>query len=195
LSRTHDVAVVGGGPAGLAVAGLLAQRGRAVAVFERNDYRAARVGETFGGEIGPLLDAIGAGEALRELVGGQVPFLSIRSAWGADQLAEHDSILHPLGAGVHVDRARFDERLATWARSAGAEVHAGVGRCSIARDADEVVVSSQRGPTVRARFLLFRRRQRSGRAGLGRDRRAPLARSRPSGRRGRQADRRARRRR
>jgi flavin-dependent dehydrogenase len=136
------------------VAGLLAQRSRTVAVLERNDYQAARVGETFGGEIAQLLDALGAGEALRELVGGQVPFLCIRSAWGSDQLAEHDSILHPLGAGVHVDRARFDERLAAWARSAGAEVHAGVGRCSIVRDGDQVVVSSQRGPTVRARFFV-----------------------------------------
>jgi flavin-dependent dehydrogenase len=154
LSSAHDVVVVGGGPAGLAVAGLLARRGRSVAVLERNDYRAARVGETFGGEILSLLDAVGAGDAMRELVAQQVPFLCIRSAWGTDELAEQDSILHPLGAGVHVDRARFDERLAAWTRSVGVAVHACVGRCSIARVADDLVVSSQRGPTVRARFLV-----------------------------------------
>jgi flavin-dependent dehydrogenase len=154
LTAAYDVVVMGGGPAGLAVAGLLAREGHAVAVLERNDYRASRVGETFGGEIAPLLDAIGAGEAMRELLGGQVRFQCIRSAWGSDELAEHDSILHPLGAGVHVDRARFDERLAGWARSLGVAVHAGVGRSAVARAGDEVVVTPQRGPTVRARFLV-----------------------------------------
>jgi flavin-dependent dehydrogenase len=154
LSADFEVVVLGGGPAGLAVAGLLAQRGRTVAVLERNDYRAARVGETFGGEIGPLLDALGAGAAMSAPGDGQVRFDCIRSAWGSDELADHDSMLHPLGAGVHVDRARFDERLAEWARSVGVTVHAGVGRSTIVRAGDQLTVSPHDGPAVRARFLV-----------------------------------------
>jgi flavin-dependent dehydrogenase len=151
---TVDVVVLGGGPAGLAAAGLLAQRGRSVALVERNDYRAERVGETFGGEIGPLCDAIGAGAAMRPLLERQVRFDCVRSAWGSDELAEHDSMLHPLGAGVHVDRARFDERLADWARSLGVALHAAAGRATIARSSDQFTISPQHGPEVRARFLV-----------------------------------------
>jgi flavin-dependent dehydrogenase len=103
-----DVAVIGGGPAGLAVAGLLARRGRNVVVFDRGRKHA--VGETFGGEIHALVDELGV--ALPE---PSVPFTSVRSAWGRAELAERDSITHALGDGVHVDRARFDAALAAWA--------------------------------------------------------------------------------
>src|SRR5262249_23052544 len=114
VTATFDVVVVGGGPAGLAVAGALRRRGRSVVVFERTTYEGARVGETLGGEVGALLRSLGAWDALADLFAGQVPFRAVRSAWGSPNLEERSSMLHPLGEGWHVDRARFDAKLAAW---------------------------------------------------------------------------------
>ncbi len=148
-----DVAVVGGGPAGAAVAGRLARAGARVALVERSAYDAPRVGETFGAEVGPLLERLGAWGAVGDLLGAQVRFRSVLSAWGSDDLVERPSILHPLGDGWHVDRVAFDARLADWAASAGARVIRGAGPCRAIPDADGCLVSWSSG-SVRARFVV-----------------------------------------
>jgi 2-polyprenyl-6-methoxyphenol hydroxylase-like FAD-dependent oxidoreductase len=81
-----DVVVVGGGPAGLGLAGALALRGRSVVVFERSTYAEPRVGETFGGEVAKELKALGAWEAWAALAPEQVPFRATRAAWGSDAI-------------------------------------------------------------------------------------------------------------
>src|SRR5579883_1547416 len=108
-ARTCDVLVLGGGPAGLATAITLARLGRSVIVIERTRYDRPRAGETFGGDLGPLLQALGAWEDFRAL--SPVPFRGVMSSWGAPELAERASIFHPFGEGWHVDRADFDRML------------------------------------------------------------------------------------
>jgi flavin-dependent dehydrogenase len=157
VTASFDVLVVGGGPAGLAVAGALRQRGRSVAVFERTTYDGARVGETLGPEVGPLLRSLGAWDALQDLFAGQVgqvPFRAVRSAWGSATLEERPSILHPLGEGWHVDRARFDGKLAAWASSRGASMRAGAGSCSVARIAEGFRVEPASGEAAEGRFFV-----------------------------------------
>jgi flavin-dependent dehydrogenase len=112
-----DVAVIGGGPAGLALAGLVARRGLRVVVLDRERGSVPAVGETFGGEIHALLGQLGV--AVPEPV---VRFTRVRSAWGSPELIERDSVTHPLGDGIHVDRGRFDAALADWAAGCGATV-------------------------------------------------------------------------
>jgi flavin-dependent dehydrogenase len=148
----RDVAIVGCGPAGSATAVALAQRGRSVVVFEQSDFTAPRVGETLGGEIQPLLRALGAWEAL--VASAPLPFGVVRSAWGGPELVERLSITHPFGSGFHVDRARFDALLARIAEQAGAEIRIATGRCAVEPVAQGFRVQPARGAAVQARFLV-----------------------------------------
>ena len=51
----HDVAIIGGGPAGIATALALTRAGRRVAVIERTRYDGVRIGETLPPRARPLL--------------------------------------------------------------------------------------------------------------------------------------------
>jgi flavin-dependent dehydrogenase len=169
-----DVAVVGGGPAGLAVAGALRRFGRSVVLFERSSYDATRVGETLGAEALAALRAIGAWEHMAAIVEEQVPLRAVHSAWGSEELLERHSMLHPLGEGRHVDRARFDAALAGWAEGEGVVVMRGAGTCSVERAAEGFRVEPARGDSVVARAFI----DASGRgapAGAGLDERRWLA--------------------
>lgn len=148
-----DVVVIGGGPAGSCLAARLARQGASVALIERGTFDEPRVGETLGAEVGPLLDALGARDAVRALLGSQVPFRGVRSAWGSDALDERPSILHPLGDGWHVDRAAFDARLVAWAQEEGVNARIGVGPCRVAREGEGWAVSWSDG-ALRAGFLV-----------------------------------------
>ena len=119
--RNVDVAVLGGGPAGVAIALELLNRGYSTVVIERSDYRGARIGETLPPAIQPLLVRLGIWD--RFLAGKHAPSFSIRAAWGGDDLHENDLIFNPYGAGWHVDRTRFDAMLARCAEDAGATVY------------------------------------------------------------------------
>jgi flavin-dependent dehydrogenase len=154
VADRFDVAVVGGGPAGAGLAGALARRGRRVIVLERTRYAEPRIGETFGGEIAPGLRALGAWETMATFGRGQVPFRAVQAAWGTDTVEERLSIVHPLGEGWHVDRARFDERLAAWAEEAGAVVRRGAGTCAAARAEGGFAVIPRHGVPVLARYLV-----------------------------------------
>lgn len=107
MSRQVDVAVIGGGPAGLVTAALLARRGRAVVVLERSHYDQPRAGESFTGVVRPLLETIGAWDDVRAQPDLVLPFPGVRSAWGGSEPAWRSSILHPLGEGNPLRRDRF----------------------------------------------------------------------------------------
>jgi flavin-dependent dehydrogenase len=119
--RKADVAVLGGGPAGAAIALELLNRGYSTVVIERSDYGGARIGETLPPAIQPLLVSLGIWD--RFLAEKHLPSFGIRSAWGGDELHENDFIFNPYGAGWHVDRVRFDVMLARCAEEAGAAVY------------------------------------------------------------------------
>jgi flavin-dependent dehydrogenase len=152
MIASYEAAVLGGGPAGIAAAFGLAKRGRRAVVFERSRYEGPRFGETLGPEIRPLLSEIGAWERFAD--SPMVPFRTIVSSWGTSELRERPSILHPLGAGWHVDRAAVDRALACAAAESGVAVHSGTGFCALARTESGWEVTPARGPTVNARFLV-----------------------------------------
>lgn len=144
--------VLGGGPAGLSLGIALSRRGRSVAVLERTRYDRPRAGETFGGELGPLLKSLGAWDGFAALA--PVAFRGVHSAWGGADLAERASIFHPFGDGWHVDRARFDAFLAQCAAQAGVAVEQGVGRCAITWSDGAWKVRGASGHELTARFLV-----------------------------------------
>jgi flavin-dependent dehydrogenase len=117
---TVDVAVVGGGPAGAAVALRLARAGAVVRLFEGTGYDGLRMGETLPPSVNPLLRALGLWQRFVELA--PAPSYQTASAWGTDAVAERSFMFSPYGHGWHVDRARFDGMLADAAADAGAVV-------------------------------------------------------------------------
>lgn len=144
----RDVVVIGGGPAGAAVARALALRGRDVLVLEATAFDGPRFGETLPPEANPLLRELGVLDVLSEshgTLGGRTPngvfdrhetCCAIESpgtisAWGSSVPQETDFVGNRYGNGWHVDRNAFDALLCRAAVRAGAEVRAAtrVTRC------------------------------------------------------------------
>jgi flavin-dependent dehydrogenase len=133
VTRAVDVAVIGGGPAGAAVARALALRGRTVVVLEATAFDSPRFGETLAPEANPLLRALGVWDAV--VSSGAVESPGTVSAWGP-ALAETDFIGNRHGSGWHVDRNAFDALLCAAAGQAGADVRTGARVARCARGAD-----------------------------------------------------------
>lgn len=151
-----DVAVAGGGPAGLATAIELAQRGVRTLVLERGNGRAARIGETLNPDIAPHLMRLGVWEEF--LADGHAESFAVRSAWGQSELSDTLHIMNPYGPGWHVDRQRFDHMLRRRAHELGADVRCGTRVLRVEREAGywrlELAPESTATRQVRARFLV-----------------------------------------
>jgi flavin-dependent dehydrogenase len=117
-SRVADVLVIGGGPAGSAVALALARRGMRVVVTTRAAPTAPSVGEVLPPGVRPALAQLGLWEAFAR--DGHLPSAGVTAWWGSGEPREWDYVRGPYGDGWHVDRARFEEMLAGAARGAGA---------------------------------------------------------------------------
>lgn len=113
------VAIVGGGPAGAVAALVLARRGLRVTVLEARAAPQAKVGETLPPGCTPLLRHLGL-EAWLER-DGHLRSQGNRSLWGSTRPGESAFLANPFGAGWHVDRRRFEARLAAAACEAGAD--------------------------------------------------------------------------
>lgn len=145
-----DVCVIGGGPAGAALACRLAKLGHGVVVVERHSFPRPHVGESLSPGAWSLLEVLGARAAV-EAERFPRP-VEARVRWGASE------VRRPLGAepGVSVDRGVFDRVLLDRAREAGAAVlQPAVARRPVETAAGwEVSVLAPDGPfTLRARFL------------------------------------------
>jgi flavin-dependent dehydrogenase len=103
-----DVAIAGGGPAASAAAIALRRHGLSCAIVERGDGGGSRVGESLAPSVKPLLAALGL-DLERD---GHLPCHGHRSTWGSDTPVEMPFDLSPYGHGWHLDRRKFDERLA-----------------------------------------------------------------------------------
>ena len=150
-----DALIAGAGPAGCAAAITLARLGRRVALLNRAPSHAGwRIGETFGGEIRPLIERLGAAAEFASVP--RLAFRAVRSAWGSAEAFERPTMLHPYGEGWHVDRAAFDDALKRVAGAAGVVLSPGDGTRPV-RDAG----SGWTAGGVVARYLI----DASGRGG------------------------------
>ena len=120
VTRSFDVVVAGGGPAGAVAALDLSRRGFRVALIEQSAYENFRVGETLPPEMRRPLVELGVWE--RFLSSERLESHGIRSAWETPAARHRDFLFNPYGCGWHVDRARFDAMLAGAAAEAGAEL-------------------------------------------------------------------------
>jgi flavin-dependent dehydrogenase len=150
-AKTFDVVVAGAGPAGSITARRLARAGLGVLMLDRLRPASIRLGEVLPGAARRLL----AGEGLGELAaashhaavtGGLV-------VWGDDRPVASDALRDPYGAGVRLDRARFDAALRAASVAAGTFWSRTNAR-HLERVGDDWVISRDAGPAVRARIII-----------------------------------------
>jgi flavin-dependent dehydrogenase len=109
----HEVCVFGAGPAGVAVAMRLLEKGRDVLILERPPKLRPWGGESFTGAIRAPLTTLGFWDLFSRA--GHVAGHERQSSWGGEPRAE-STIFQPYGAQWHVDRDRFDDDLRTAVR-------------------------------------------------------------------------------
>ncbi len=148
-----DVVVLGAGPAGLSASIGLAGRGLRVALVTLASGDADRVGESLSPAAVPLLRALGVWDVF--VADDHSPCFGNASAWGSGELRHHDFLRDPRGHAWHIDRRRFERRLA---ERAGAVAVASVSvahapRCEWTGGRWRVRTGDSRDPTE-ARFLL-----------------------------------------
>ncbi len=114
-----DVAVVGGGPAGIAAAIALGRVGLATVLVEASRYETSRMGETMAPEVRPALARLGLSFPD---AAGCVSSTATESAWGGPDLVTRALVHNPYGDGAYVDRAGFDAALAMNAETDGTTV-------------------------------------------------------------------------
>ena len=145
-----DVAIVGGGPAGAALAARLARAGREVVLLERAPEWRWRAGGVFASPAAMAeLRHTGLDEETLRAVARPVPAMrvetragtSFRLTYGADEGG---------APAVGFDRSRLDPALLRLARQAGADVRPGVAAVDALLDRGEVTT---RGPDGRAASL------------------------------------------
>jgi len=159
----REVIVAGGGPAGSAVACLLAQRGHDVLLVDAARFPRDKVcGEGVSPEAWRLLDAMGAADRVRALSPRPLHGMLLVSPDGTAFRGEYRGRERP---GFAVRRLAFDAALLDAARDAGVEVREGVRVTGLVREGGAVagVVTEAGGEqrTSRARVTVGAEGRRS----------------------------------
>lgn len=124
----YDVIVMGGGPAGSSVAGMLAREGRQVILFEKEIFPRHHIGESLMTDTYWTFRRLGLLEKLRES-----PFVRKYSVQFANPAGKEsrpfyffEAVHHESAVTWQVTRAQFDHLLINHAAEQGAVVHQGV---------------------------------------------------------------------
>src|SRR5215475_12258784 len=127
-NNNFDVIVMGGGPAGSSVAGILAREGRKVILFEKEIFPRHHIGESLMTDTYWTFRRLGVLEKLR-----QSPFVRKYSVQFANSAGKEsrpfyffEAVHHESAVTWQVTRAEFDHLLINHAAEQGAVVHQGV---------------------------------------------------------------------
>jgi len=133
---TIDVAIVGGGLAGAALATHLGRAGREVVIFERAPTWRWRAGGVFTSPATvAALRRLGLDDAAVARVARPVPAMRVETPRGADFRLTYGDDGSLTAPAVGLDRATLDPLLLELAATAGAEVRAGVTVTGVERPA------------------------------------------------------------
>lgn len=109
-SESHNnILIVGGGPAGLATAISLTQRGLESTILETNGIKYEKLGETLSPSILPLLKVLGADHLLNDPE--HLPCYGNYFNWGMDVMQEKYFMPTTTGHGWHLQRSHFENEL------------------------------------------------------------------------------------
>ncbi|MBD0327480.1 MAG: tryptophan 7-halogenase, partial [Pyrinomonadaceae bacterium] len=111
-----EVCVIGGGPAGSALARRLSQLGHSVVILEKRAFPRPHIGESLVGDVLPLLDVLGVRSQVESAGFLRPEGMYVRWAGAAERRQSRGA------PGFQVDRGRFDEILLHTAAEAGARV-------------------------------------------------------------------------
>ena len=142
----RDVAVIGAGPAGLTAARALAARGHDVVVLEEHSRIGVPVHCT--GVVGA--DAFAEFDLPRESILGTAHTATFVAADGSSVSVDAERV-----KAAVVDRALFDQGLASSSRRAGAELRSGARVRAIAVGAAGVTIGVEGGDRVEARACII----------------------------------------
>jgi len=127
-TNNYDVIVMGGGPAGSSIAGMLAREGRSVILFEKEIFPRHHIGESLMTDTYWTFRRLGLLEKLRES-----PFVRKYSVQFANPAGKEsrpfyffEAVHHESAVTWQVTRSEFDHMLINHAAEQGATVHQGV---------------------------------------------------------------------
>jgi len=127
-TNNFDVIVMGGGPAGSSVAGILAREGRKVIVFEKEIFPRHHIGESLMTDTYWTFRRLGVLEKLKESPFVRKYSVQFANAAGKESRPFYffEAVHHESAVTWQITRAQFDHLLIDHAAEQGAVVHQGV---------------------------------------------------------------------
>jgi len=151
--QTHDVLVIGGGPAGSTTANLLAHAGHDVLVLEKEVFPRFHIGESLLPIDLPIFERLGVKLDYKDFIRKDgAEFIDERTGAKATFVFREGLEGTPKNA-YQVERSRFDHHLLKQAEARGAKVRYGVRVQEMAVEDDAVRVDTSAG-VIRARYMV-----------------------------------------
>jgi flavin-dependent dehydrogenase len=155
-TNKFDVIVMGGGPAGSSVAGILAREGRQVILFEKEVFPRHHIGESLMTDTYWTFRRLGLLEKLRESPFVRKYSVQFANAAGKESRPFYffEAVHHESAVTWQVTRAQFDHMLINHAAEQGAVVHQGVQVKQVLFEGDRAIgVEVQMQDGTREKFF------------------------------------------